>query len=75
MIPINELFSEPAEQHAWLVGMSHGFFFWQKHPPLTEEQKDEQHYYEQGKIAGMFLWLPFVVCQVLIGWLIKVIIF
>ena len=66
MIPINELFSTSDEVHAYLIGMSHGFFFWQKHPPLTIE--DERHYYEQGKIAGMFLWIPFC-------WLVKSLLF
>jgi len=74
MIPINELFNNPEEWHSWLIGISHGFFFWQKHtlPPVTE---GEEHYYEQGKILGFWLWLPFAVCQVMIGWLVKVVIF
>ena len=67
MIPNNELFNDPDEIHAFLVGVAHGFFFWQKHPVLTEKQKSEQHYYEQGKILGVFLWIAF-------GWLVKVVI-
>ena len=70
MIPINELFNDPDEWHIWLIGVSHGFFFWQKHPPLTIE--NERHYYEQGKIAGMMVFGVFMAC---LGWLVKSLLF
>ena len=63
-IPFKELFSTSDEVHAYLIGISHGFFFWQKHPPLTKKQKKEQHYYEQGKILGFIFFGVFVACLV-----------
>jgi len=71
--PITEIFNDPEcnEWHSWLIGVSHGFFFWQKHtlPPVKE---DEEHYYEQGKIAGFMMLILF---QVGICWLVKLVIF
>ena len=71
-IPLKELFSTSEEIHAFIVGISHGWFFWQKHPPLTKKMKKERHYYGIGKIVGMMLLVLF---QVGICWLVKVIVF
>ena len=70
MIPITELFSDPdgREWHAFLIGIGHGFFFWQKH---TCPDKDEEHYYEQGKIGGFIFFgvlVVFLGCLVIKLW-------
>ena len=58
----NQLLNNYEEIHAFVIGISHGFFFFQKHPPLTEKQKSEQHYYEQGKILGFIFFGVFIAC-------------
>ena len=69
MINLKELFNDPDELHAYLIGISHGFFVWQKHecPEKYKTEHDELHYYEQGKILGMIFLGLF---QVFIGYLI-----
>ena len=69
MIPIKELFNDPEETHAFIVGLSHGFFFWQKHQLITETMWGERHYYGMGKIFGFIFFGVFMAC------LVKVIIF
>lgn len=67
-IPLKELFNHPDEVHAYLIGVGHGFFFWQKHHWMpTKLLEEERHYYEQGKIAGFVLFGVFMAC---LGWLI-----
>jgi len=66
-IPLKELFSTSEEVHAYLIGISQGFFFFQKHPPLIKEIEGERHYYEQGKILGFIFFGVFMAC---LGWLI-----
>jgi len=70
MIPINELLSTPLEQHAFVVGIYHGWFFWRKYD-CPDKFKGEEHYYGSGKIAGMIMIGLF---QVFIGWLVKTVI-
>lgn len=69
-IPLKELFSTPDEVHSFIIGISHGFFFFQKHWLVTKYLEKEMHYYGMGKILGFVLFGVFMAClwRVLIGW-------
>lgn len=72
MIPITEILSTSEEIHAFVVGVSHGWFFWQKHQLITESMWGERHYYGIGKIFGMVFFGVFMAC---LGWIVKEVIF
>ena len=71
LIPIEEFLSTIEEIHAFIIGIGHGFFWWQRHS-CPEKYKNEDHYYEQGKIAGMMVFGVFMAC---LGWLVKSLLF
>lgn len=61
MVKFKEWLNTYDELHACVIGIGQGFFFWQKHLPLTKKMENERHYYEQGKIVGIVLVALFLI--------------
>jgi len=57
--PINELFSTPEEQHAFILGYFELLAPWPPHHrlPPPDYLKDEQHYYNAGRGIAVLTWI------------------